>query len=128
MFRGECEEAFRLYERVLGAKVTLMLPHSKTPTADQVPPDWRDKIVHASLELGEAQLTGADVRPEEYQRPQGFYVLVNPADVADGERIFRALAEGGSVGMELQKTFWSPAFGVVCDRFGTPWEISCEAK
>jgi PhnB protein len=124
-FDGRCEEAFRFYERVLGAQVSYFLKYGDSPMAGDVPPEWRSKIVHASLNLGERTLAGADVLPEQYQAPQGFYVLVAPDDSTQAERIFSALAEGGSVRMKLQKTFWSPAFGVVIDRFGIPWEVSC---
>jgi PhnB protein len=92
-----------------------------------VPPDWKGKIVHASLTLGDKTLTGADVLPEQYKTPQGFYVLLGVADRAQAGRMFAALAEGGLVHLPMQTTFWSPGFGVVTDRFGIPWEISCEA-
>jgi PhnB protein len=124
-FDGRCEEAFRFYERALGAHGIYLLRYGDSPSAGEVPPEWRDKIVHASLRLGEETLAGADVLPEVYQAPQGFYLLVSPAEQSRAEQIFSALAEGGTVRMRLQKTFWSPAFGVVIDRFGIPWEVSC---
>jgi PhnB protein len=123
-FRGECEEAFRFYERLFGGTLVL-LSYGSSPAAASVPEAWRSKIVHATLSLpGGHALLGADV--EQSERPQGFYVLAALRDGAEATRVFDALADGGSVGMPLQKTFWSPAFGVVVDRFGTPWEITTE--
>lgn len=71
-------------------------------------------------------LAGADMLPEQYVKPQGFYVLLSVDDVMDAERIFSALAENGEVHMAIQQTFWSSRFGVLSDQFGVPWEISCE--
>ena len=125
-FGGQCEAAFRFYERALAGRIVTMLAYRDSPMADQVPVEWRDKIVHASLSLNDTEMAGADVLPEQYQRPQGFYILLQMTDPQRAEHVFHALAEGGAVGMPLQKTFWSPAFGVLVDQFGIPWEISCE--
>jgi PhnB protein len=124
-FAGECEAAFRFYERVLAGSLTL-LTYADSPAAATVPPEWSGKVVHATLSLGNRHLAGADVLPHQYKPPQGFFILLNPATLAEAERIFTALAEKGTVQMPLQKTFWSQAFGVLVDRFGVPWEISCE--
>jgi PhnB protein len=102
-----------------------MLSYGDSPMAEQVPPEWRGKIVHATLIVGDRVLLGADILPGQYQQPQGFYVLLGPDDPAEAERIFHALSENGSVRIPLQKAFWSPAFGAVVDQFGIPWEISC---
>jgi PhnB protein len=126
VFGGRCEAAFQFYERALGGKIVSILTYGNSPTAEQVPPEWRGKIVHASFAVGETVLAGADVLPEKYVRPQGFYVLLGVNDAMDAERIFSALAENGEVHMAIQKTFWSPRFGVLTDQFGIPWEINCE--
>lgn len=125
-FAGQCEEAFQFYERCLGGKIVTMLAYGDSPAAEEVPLEWRDKIVHATLVLDDKVLAGADVLPEQYERPQGFYVLLSVPDPASAERIFEVLSEAGVVRMAIQKTFWSRCFGVVVDRFGIPWEISCE--
>ena len=75
--------------------------------------------------MGGTLLAGADMLPEQYVKPQGFYVLLNVEDTKDAERIFSALAENGEVHMPIQQTFWSSRFGVLTDQFGIPWEISC---
>ena len=125
-FRGDCEEAFRFYERLFGGRLVL-LTYGSSPAASGVPEGWRSKIGHATLALADGNtLLGADVLPEQFERPQGFAVLVALRDATEGQLVFDALADGGSVRMPLQKTFWSPSFGVVVDRFGTPWEITVE--
>jgi PhnB protein len=121
-FGGNCAEAFRFYERALGGKLDAMVSYGETAMASSVPPAWREKIVHATLAVGSAMLMGADV--EGHEPARGFFVLISVADVAEAERVFAALSDGGVVRMPLQKTFWSPAFGVVVDRFGTPWEVT----
>ena len=103
VFGGQCEAAFQFYERALGGK-----------------------IVHANFAVGATVLAGADVLPEQYVKPQGFYVLLSVDDAMDAERMFSALAENGEVQMAIQRTFWSPCFGVLTDQFGIPWELNCE--
>lgn len=102
-----------------------MLTYAESPMAHQVPPEWHDKIVHATLQLGDHELTGADVIGADVQLPQGFFVTVTVPDSADAQRIFFALANGGEVRLPFQSTFWSAGFGVVIDRFRVPWEINC---
>jgi PhnB protein len=124
-FAGECAAAFRFYERALGGKIVTLLTYGETAMAGQFPPEWRGKIVHASLKAGDLSLAGADLLPQQYQRPQGFYVLLEVPDPGEAERVFQALGEKGYVQLALQRTFWSPAFGVLVDQFGIPWEINC---
>ena len=124
-FNGECEAAFKFYEKFLGGKVVTMMTYGDSPMAEQMPPAWRRKIVHAAFALGDHQLTGADVPPESYQKPQGFFVLLNIGAQAEADRIFKALAENGAVQMPIQETFWALRFGMLVDQFGTPWMINC---
>jgi PhnB protein len=122
-FAGQCEAAFNLYVELFGGEL-MMLAYRDTPMAQEVPPEWREKIVHATLSFNGCTLAGSDVQPEHYRRPQGFSVLVDVEGVENANRVFRVLAEGGSVELSMQQTFWSPAFGVLVDRFGIPWEIN----
>ena len=124
-FNGQCAAAFRFYERCLGGKIVMMQTHGESPMKDQVPSDWRDKVIHARLVVDGHALMGSDAPPDQYERPQGISVSISVAP-ADAERIFNALAEGGNVSMPFQKTFWSPGFGMVVDRFGTPWMVNSE--
>ena len=127
-FNGQCESAFKFYERRLGAKIEFLLKWGESPAADQVPPEWRDKVVHARLKLGGADLVGGDVLTRDYRQPQGFSVMLAVDDPLKAEEMFAALADGGSVKMPLQKTFWAPLYGFVVDRYAIPWEVNCEAR
>jgi len=124
-FNGECEAAFKFYEKCLGGKIVTMMTYGDSPMAEQMPPAWRGKIIHAACALGDHQLTGADVPLESYQKPQGFFVLLNIGAEAEADRIFKALAENGAVQMAIQGTFWALRFGMLVDQFGTPWMINC---
>jgi PhnB protein len=126
-FDGQCATAFRHYERRLGGKLTMLMSYGDSPMADKVPVEWRERIVHATLELGGMRLFGADVSPDSYVVPQGFAVTLSVKDVERGRELFGTLAEGGTLRMPFQKTFWSPGYGLLVDRFGVPWEINCEA-
>jgi len=125
-FNGQCEAAFKFYENCLGAKIEAMLLCEGTPAAEQVPAEWRSKIMHACLVMGDQELMGADVPPDGYQKPQGFSVTLGLKDAAQAERIFHALAENGTVQMPIQETFWASRFGMLVDQFGIPWMINCE--
>lgn len=126
-FNGQCEAAFKFYEKCLGGKLVFMATFGNSPMADKAPPGWRDKIMHARLMVGDKVLMGSDAPPERYEKPQGISVTLGIDDPADAERIFHALADGGTVGMPIQKTFWALRFGMLVDRFGVPWMINCEA-
>ena len=91
-----------------------------------MPPEWRKKIMHARLSVGDQVLMGSDVPPGHYNSPQGFRVNISVKNPADAERIFKALADKGKVTMPLEKTFWAQRFGMVNDQYGTPWMINCE--
>jgi PhnB protein len=125
-FDGDCAAAFKFYEQCLGGHIVMMQTHGESPMKDQVPADWRDKIIHARMAVGNQVLMGSDVPPAHRTVPQGFAVSIGVSSVPEGERIFNALAEQGKVGMPFQKTFWSPGFGMLVDRFGIPWMVNCE--
>jgi PhnB protein len=126
-FDGDCEEAFSLYARVLGATLTFSLRYGDSPMAAQVPDSWQRKIAHCTLTLaGGRRLYGNDSAPGTYEPSRGFALTVAPADTAAARTVFDALAVGGQVTMPLQETFWAVAFGTLVDRFGIPWTINCE--
>ena len=103
-----------------------MMTWGESPMADQVPSEWRDKIVHASLIVGETSLLASDAPPAQYEAPKGISVTIHIKDVAEAERVFKALAENGTVQMPFEQTFWSAGFGMCVDRFGIPWMINTE--
>jgi PhnB protein len=127
-FNGNCAEAFRYYEKHLRGKIEAMLPHEGTPAEEHVPANWKKKIMHAKLTVGDAELMASDSPREHYQKPQGTGVSIHLDDAKEGERIFNALADGGSVTMPFSETFWAKGFGMCTDRFGTPWMVNCGNK
>ena len=126
LFNGQCETAFKFYAQCLGGKIEMMLTHAGTPAETQVPAEWRDKILHARLTVGEDVLMGSDAPPGRYEAPKGFSVNLQVKDPAEAERVFHALAKDGAVQMPIQQTFWAARFGMVVDRFGIPWMVNCE--
>jgi PhnB protein len=125
-FAGECEAAFKFYAQCLGGRIETMLTHEGTPAEAHVPPEWRKKIMHARLTVGDMTLMGSDAPPGRQERPSGFSVSLGIDDPAEAERVFHALAEDGTVRMPIQQTFWAARFGMLVDRFGTPWMVNCE--
>ena len=125
-FNGQCEAAFKFYEQCLGGKIVAMLTHAGTPAEEHVPSEWRNKILHARLSVGDSTLMGSDAPPERYEEPKGFSVQLGIQDPLDAERKFQALAENGTVRMPIQKTFWAARFGMLVDKFGIPWMVNCE--
>ncbi|SOD41627.1 VOC family protein [Nitrosovibrio sp. Nv4] len=125
-FNGKCEAAFKFYEQCLGGKIGVILTYGSSPMAEQTPPEWRDKIMHVRLTVGDEVLMGSDSPPEHYEETKGMSVSLNIELPEDAERIFRALSENGTVRMPLQETFWAARFGMLVDQFGIPWMVNCE--
>ncbi|MGB7853643.1 MAG: VOC family protein [Candidatus Sulfotelmatobacter sp.] len=125
LFNGDCEAAFKFYEKVLGGKIDAMFTHEGTPAAKDVPPEWQKKILHARLLLGDRALMASDAPPGRYDKPQGFSVSLEIETPKESERVFHALSEKGTVVMPIQETFWAVRFGMLTDRFGIPWMINC---
>ena len=125
-FNGQCEAAFKFYEQCLGGKIEAMITHAGTPAEQHVPAEWRNKIMHARLIVGDEVLMGSDAPPERYKEPTGFAVSIQIDKPTDAERIFHALAENGKVTMPIQQTFWAARFGMLVDQFGIPWMVNCE--
>lgn len=126
MFNGNCEAAFKFYEKALGGRIEAMLTHEGTPIASQVPSHWLKKIMHARLSVGDEILMGSDAPPDRYEPMKGFSVTLSVAEPREAERIFQALSENATVRMPIQETFWAVRFGMLVDQFGTPWMINCE--
>jgi PhnB protein len=125
MFDGCCEEAFKFYERVLAGKIEMMMTYGEAPEDCPSSPEMRDKIMHTSLLVDGQRLMGSDSPPEYREKAQGFSVSIGVEEAGEAERIFHALAEGGQVTMPIGETFWAIRFGMLVDRFGTPWMVNC---
>jgi PhnB protein len=126
-FKGTCEAAFTFYAQTLGGKVGELFRYGGSLMEGEAPADWADKIMHGSVTVGGVLLMGADVTPERYEESKGFTLSLHMNDTAEAERIFNALAGDGRIVLPLEKTFWAAKFGMVVDRFGTPWTINCDA-
>ena len=124
-FQGKCEEAFKFYEKVLKGKITFSMRYSESPMKDQCAPEQRNNIMHTSLQVGDEFIHGTDAPGQHYSKPAGFCVSINLKDLAEAERIFKELSEGGQVQMPLQKTFWAAGFGMFIDRYSIPWMVNC---
>lgn len=122
-FRGNCEEAFKVYEKILGGKILAIL---KAEDPKMGGPEFVGKVMHARMKVGEALLMGSDSPQNQQSTPKGFAVNVNVDTPGEAERIFAALAEGGNASMPIAETFWAERFGMCVDRFGTPWMVNCE--
>jgi PhnB protein len=123
-FSGKCDEAFSYYEKVFGTKRLITMRYGDAPAGTPVPPDAKDLVMHTSLPVGSITLMGADAPPGRGKPMGGFQISLEDQDKATVKRLFEALSEGGSVMMPLEKTFWSPLFGMCTDRFGVGWMVS----
>jgi PhnB protein len=125
-FNGNCEVAFKFYEQHLGGKIEAIHTFAGSPMENQLPPDWRDKVMHIRMKVGTTVLMGSDAPGGRYQAPQGFSVSLNLKDAAEADKVYQALSADGAITMPIQKTFWAARFAMFTDRFGIPWMINSE--
>jgi PhnB protein len=122
-FEGRCEEALAFYRGALGAEVTMLMRFKESPDPGMVTPGAEDKVMHASFRVGETTVLASDGRCEAPASYQGFALSLTVPNETEAERLFGALVDGGQVQMPLTKTFFSPRFGMVADRFGVSWMV-----
>ena len=122
-FDGRCEEAIEFYRHALGAKVEMMMRFKEAPEQGMSPPEAGDKVMHSALRIGDSMVLASDGRCLGKPSFQGFALSLTAADEAEASRLFAALSDGGQVQMPLAKTFFSPSFGMVADRFGVSWMV-----
>ena len=125
-FDGRCEEAIAFYRRVLGAEVTTLMRFKDSPEPPQPgmhPPGSGDKIMHTAFRVGDTQVMASDGRCQNQPSFQGFALSITANTEAEADKLFGALADGGTVQMPLTKTFFSPKFGMVADKFGVSWML-----
>lgn len=123
-YNGNCEAAFKFYEKVLGAKIGMMVRNKEAPPDMPSAPERKDKIMHGQISIDGQVLMASDAPPEYFHKPQGFSVSLTVKDPAEAERKFKALCEGGSVNMPFSKTFFAKGFGMCTDQFGIPWMVN----
>ncbi len=124
-YNGNCEAAFKYYEKVLGGKIEFMLRADEGPADMKPEPGFEKKIMHARMAIGGQLLMASDAPPGHFHKPQGFAVSVTVPDLAEAEKTFKALAEGGAENMPFGNTFFSKGFGMCVDQFGQPWMVNC---
>jgi len=127
-FNGRCEEAIEFYKKALGAEVQMMLRFKQAPDQSMMPPGNGDKIMHSALKIGDGVVLASDGMCSPGGEFQNFALSFTVRDEAEADRRFNALADGGQVRMPLDKTFFSPRFGMVQDKFGVGWMIYVEPK
>jgi PhnB protein len=125
IYDGNCQEALKFYQKVLGARIEATHRYGEGPPEMQVAPEHKDRIMHARLTIDGEVLMASDAYPGNFQKPQGFSVSLQVEDPTDAERRFKALADGGSINMPFGKTFFSKGFGMCVDKFGIPWMVNC---
>jgi PhnB protein len=122
-FGGNCEEAFRFYERHLGGTITMLMRRGESPDQTGTWPGWEHSVQYAIMELGETQLMGSDVPPDRFQPMRSVYLSLTVASAAEAERTWALLSDGGQILMPIEEAFFATRFGQLRDRFGTSWMI-----
>ena len=125
-FDGRCEEAIDFYKKTLGAEVGMLMRWKDSPDKSMCTPANENKVMHASLKIGESRVMASDGRNTGNPEFKGFALSVNAKDEADADRLFNSLSAGGKVMMPLGKTFFSPRFGMATDKFGVNWMVIVE--
>lgn len=122
-YGGNCRQAFEFYVEHLGGRITAITTHGEQPESGRVPPDWKNAVLHARLEIGHTILLGADIPPEHFQPMRSAYLTLMVDTVEEVERIYGLLSEGGQIFMPMEETFFARRFAMLRDRFGTSWML-----
>jgi PhnB protein len=126
-FNGRCEEAVEFYKKALGAEVAMLMRFKDSPephAPGMLPPGSENKVMHVSFRVGDTTVMASDGFCKGQTEFQGLSLSLTVSNEAKDDRVFAALADGGQVQMPLNKTFWSPRFGMVTDRFGLGWMVT----
>jgi PhnB protein len=127
-FNGRCEEALAFYGKALGAKIEMVMHFKDSPDPSMVSPGSENKVMHSSFRVGDAIVLASDGRCQGETNFQGISLTLSVPDEAEAEQRFTALSDGGQVQMPLTKTFFSPSFGMVADRFGVTWMVLVDSQ
>ena len=122
-YGGNCRQAFEFYAAQLGGKIVMLTTHGEQPDASKVPPDWKKAVLHARIEIGETTVLGADIPPDRFKPMRSAYLSLLADSVAEAERIYALLSEGGEIFMRMEETFFAHRFAMLRDRFGTSWML-----
>ena len=122
-YGGNCEQAFQFYERHLGGTITMLMRHGEAPEPGPTPPDWKDKVLHARMNLGGTELLGADVPKDRFQPMRSAYLTLTLGSIEEAERVYALLSDGGEIFMKMEESFFAHRFAMLRDRFGTSWML-----
>ncbi len=122
-YGGNCEQAFKFYEQHLGGKITMLMRHKEAPGGSPMPADWGNTVLHARINLGGTELSGADIPPDRFKPMRSAYLTLAFTSDAEAERVYHLLREGGEVFMPMDETFFASRFAMLRDRFGTSWML-----
>jgi PhnB protein len=122
-YGGNCEQAFRFYEKHLGGKIKVMMTQEQGPDPSKVPPELKKAILYACMSIGETEIMASDVSPDRFQPMRSAYLSLGVDSSPEAERIHALLSEGGQIFMPMQETFFAFRFSMLRDRFGTSWMI-----
>ena len=122
-YGGNCEEAFKFYEKHLGGKITMMMRHGEQPDGRAVAADWAHAVLHARMDIGGTELLGADIPPDRFQPMRSAYLSLTLDSDEEADRVFGLLSDGGQIFMPMQETFFASRFAMLRDKFGTSWML-----
>jgi PhnB protein len=125
-YGGNCRQAFEFYAKHLGGKITALTTHGELPDASNVPPEWKNAVLHARIELGETVVMAADIPPDRFQPMRSAYLSLLVTSIDEAERIYALLSDGGQIFMPMEETFFAHRFAMLRDRFGTSWMLLFE--
>ena len=122
-FDGRCDEALEFYKKAIGAKVGMLMRFKDAPDRSMISPGAENKVMHAQFEVGDTKVLASDGRCQGRPKFDGFALTISAKDEAEADRMFAALGDGGQVTMPMARTFFSPRFGMLSDKFGVNWMI-----
>jgi PhnB protein len=122
-YGGNCRQAFEFYAEHLGGRITMLTTHGEVPDPSTVPPEWKDAVLHARIEIGGTSVLGADVPPERFQPMRSAYLSLSLDSNEEAERAYALLTDGGQIFMKMEETFFAHRFAMLRDRFGTSWML-----
>jgi|SRR6476620_4411800 PhnB protein len=122
-YGGNCEEAFKFYEKHLDGKITMLMRHGEQPGNVDVSPEWKRAVLHARMNIGGTELLGADIPPDRFQPIRSAYLSLTLGSDQEAERVYALLSDGGQIFMPMEETFFASRFAMLRDRFGTSWML-----
>jgi PhnB protein len=127
-YGGNCRQAFEFYQQHLGGKITMLRTHGEQPDASKVPPDWKNAVLHARIDIGGTTILGADIPPDRFQPMRSAYLSLMTDTADEADRAYALLTDGGQIFMPMAETFFAKRFAMLRDRFGTSWMILHESR